>query len=325
LPCRKRDEAVYGGPALKPANARNVAASIRQKILNLAGSTGEDFGFILTRYTLERLLYRLSQSRFQDQFILKGAMLFQVWTHTPHRPTRDLDLLGCGDPSLEHCQEVFRELCRLSVEDDGLTFPAETVSAEKIKEDQEYEGIRVKFLALLDNARIPIQVDVGFGDAVVPGALDYPTLLPMSAPRIQAYPMETVVSEKTEAIVHLGMLNSRMKDFYDIWFLSRTFSFDLKTLGGALQATFDRRKTELNPGGLQTLLADLSGDGAKRVQWRAFLRKSSLAAPDDFAIVNDAIRAFLIAPVADGNLAGTWPAGGPWQRAQHPGPQSEKA
>ena len=292
-------------------------------MLNIAAGRGEDFGLVLVRYALERLLYRLSQSGFRDHFILKGAMLFQVWTHTPHRPTRDLDLLGRGDPSLEHCQEVFRQLCRISVEDDGLTFSAETVSVEKIKEDQDYEGVRVKFLARLDNARIPVQVDVGFGDAVTSGLLDYPTLLPMSAPRIQAYPMETVVAEKTEAVVHLGMLNSRMKDFYDIWFLARTFPFDLRILSAALQATFDRRKTELDPDGLQTLLADLSGDGAKRIQWRAFLRKSSLAAPDDFAIVNDAIREFLMAPASVGReTEGTWPPGGPWKRREEPGPQS---
>ncbi len=278
---------------------------------------------MLLWYALERLLYRLSQSSFRDQFILKGAMLFQVWTDTPHRPTRDLDLLGRGDPSLEHCQEVFREICRVPVDDDGLIFSAETVSVEKIKEDRDYEGVRVKFLALLDNARIPVQVDVGFGDAVTPGLLDYPTLLSMPTPRIQAYPVETVVAEKTEAVVHLGMLNSRMKDFYDIWFLARTFSFDLRILSAALQATFDRRKTPLVPDGLQTLLVELSGDGAKRTQWRAFLRKGSLAAPDDFSIVNDAIREFLMAPAGYwSQLAGTWPAGGPWQRAHQPGPQS---
>jgi predicted nucleotidyltransferase component of viral defense system len=308
---------------LKPANTRNVAASVRQRLLNIAPGRGEDFGLVLIRYALERLLYRLSKSDFRDQFVLKGAMLFQVWTETPHRPTRDLDLLGRGDPSLEHCQEVFREICRIPVEDDGLIFSADTVNVEKIKEDQDYEGVRVKFLARLDNPRIPVQVDVGFGDAVTPELLDYPTLLPMSAPRIQAYPMETVVAEKTEAIVHLGMLNSRMKDFYDIWFLAHTFSFDLRILSTALRATFDRRKTALEPHRLQTLLAELSGDSAKRTQWHAFLRKSSLAAPDHFAIVNDTIQEFLMAPASAGReKAGTWPPGGPWQRREEPVPES---
>jgi predicted nucleotidyltransferase component of viral defense system len=248
---------------VKPSKSGNVAASVRQRLLNTSNSTGEDFGLVLTRYALERLLYRLSRSKYRDQFILKGAMLFQVWTHAPHRPTRDLDLLGRADPSLEHCQDVFGELCRIRVEDDGLIFSDETVNAEKIKEEQDYEGVRIKFLAHLENARIPIQVDVGFGDAVIPGLLDYPTLLPMPAPRILAYPMNTVVAEKLEAIVSLGMLNSRMKDFYDIWFLARTFPFEGKALGGALRATFQRRKTRLDPDGLRVLLDELSGDVAR--------------------------------------------------------------
>ena len=302
---------------MTPPKSRNIAASVRQKLLNIATSTGEDFGLVLTRYALERLLYRLGQSNYREQFILKGAMLFQVWTHTPHRPTRDLDLLGRGDPSIERCQEVFGELCRIPVEDDGLTFSAETVKAEKIKEGQEYEGIRVRFLSLLGNVRIPVQVDVGFGDAVNSGLLDYPTLLPMPAPRVRAYPMNAVVAEKLEAIVSLGMLNSRMKDFYDIWFLARTFPFRAKDLRAALSATFERRKTRIDPDGLSNLLHELSGDAGKRTQWRAFLGKSRLTAPDDFALINDAIREFLLSVVsaagAESQASGSWPPGGPWQ------------
>ena len=311
---------------MKPVNTRNVAASVRQRLLNIAHRTGDDFGLVLTRYALERLLYRLSQSKYRDQFVLKGAMLIQVWTHQPHRPTRDLDLLGRGDSSLEHCQAVFRELCQLSVEDDGLIFSAETVNAEKIKEEQDYEGARVKFIALLENARIAVQVDVGFGDAVTPDLLDYPTLLSMPAPRIQAYPMDTVVAEKLEAIVSLGMLNSRMKDFYDIWFLARSFPFEARSLGGALHATFERRRTQLDPDGLRILLADLSGDASKRTQWRAFLRKSSLTAPD-FLVVSGAIQEFLLSPAsgasAESQTASSWPPGGPWHRPGRSGPRSE--
>jgi len=328
LPRRKRDEALHGGSQLKPVTARNIAASIRQRLLNIANSTGEDFGLILTRYAVERLLYRLSQSKYHDQFVLKGAMLFQVWTNAPHRPTRDLDLLGRGDPSLEHCAEVFRELCRISVEDDGLTFPAETVKAEKIKEEQDYEGVRVRFLARLENVRIPIQVDVGFGDAVTPGLIDYPTLLDMPAPRVQSYPMNTVVAEKLEAVIRLGLLNSRMKDFYDLWFFARTFPFEANVLGDVLRTTFERRKTELNGDGLRILLKDLSGDSAKQSQWRAFLRKSRLAAPDDFALVNNAIQEFLSFPAAltgaESRTPLSWSPGGPWQGAEELGPESER-
>lgn len=297
-------------------NARNVAASVRDKLLNIANREGSDFGLVLTRFTLERLLYRLSESTYRDQFILKGAMLFQAWTQKAHRPTRDLDLLGQGDPSPEHCEKVFREICDISVADDGLLFFSETVRVEKIKEEQEYEGVRVKFLARLENARIPLQVDIGFGDAVTPSVLHYPTLLSMPAPRIQAYPMDTVVAEKAEAIVSLGMLNSRMKDFFDIWFLAQIFQFDGRNLSEAVRATFKRRKTPLDPNSLATLLAELSDDASKRTQWRAFLRKSNLAAPDDFAVVNDAIREFLLWPMGAADSANeapaSWLPGGPW-------------
>ena len=245
MPGIERNEALHGGARLNPAAPRNLAASIRQKLLNLATRRGEDFGLVLTRYGPERLLYRLSQSRHCDQFVLKGAMLFQIWSNTPHRPTRDLDLLGHGDPSPENCITVFRELCALAVPDDGLQFPIETVTAEKIKEEQEYEGVRVRLVARMANVRIPLQVDIGFGDALTvrPGVLAYPTLLPMPAPQIQAYLMETVIAEKLEAMVHLGMLNSRMKDFFDVWFLARTFSFDGAALADAIRATFERRGT----------------------------------------------------------------------------------
>ena len=173
---------------MKPVKSRNTAASVRHKLLNLATSTAEDFGLVLTRYALERL----SQSKYRDQFILKGAILFQFWTRTPHRPTRDLDLLGRGGPSIEHCQKVFGEPCGIPVEDDGLILSAETVKAERIKEGQDYEGIRVKFLTRLGNARIPVQVDIGFGHAVNSALLENATLLPLLAPRVLAYPTTTV-------------------------------------------------------------------------------------------------------------------------------------
>ena len=246
------------------ASPRNVAASIRQKLLNIATRNREDFGLILTRYGLERLLYRISQSRYRDHFVLKGAMLFQVWADAPHRPTRDLDLLGQGDPSPERCLTVFRELCDIQVPEDGIVFSTETAIAAKIREEQEYEGVRIKFFAHLQNVRIPIQIDIGFGDAVKPNLLDYPTLLPMPAPRIQAYPMNSVIAEKLEAIVSLGMLNSRMKDFFDIWFLARTFPFVAGSLADAIRATFERRATRLDPDAVDILLTDLSGDSSKQ-------------------------------------------------------------
>ena len=304
---------------MKPGKPRNVTASIRQKLLNIATREGADFGLVLTRYALERLLYRLSQSRYCDQFILKGAMLFQIWTDTPHRSTRDLDLLGHGDPSPGHCLAVFRELCVLAVAEDGLDFPIEATSAEKIKEDQEYEGVRVRLLARLGNVRIPLQIDIGFGDALAapPGVLDYPTLLPMPAPQIQVYPMETVIAEKLQAMVHLGMLNSRMKDFFDVWFLERTFSFEANALAHAIRTTFERRGTRLDPGGVNALIAELSTDTSKRTQWRAFLNKGKLVAPGSFAEVAGSILGFISLPLHTSAVGGTrepasWSPGGPW-------------
>ena len=302
---------------MNSGSPRNVAASIRQKLLNIATRNREDFGLILTRYALERLLYRLSQSSYRDHFVLKGAMLFQIWADAPHRPTRDLDLLGKGDPSPERCLAVFRELCDIRVPEDGIIFSADTASAAKIKEDQQYEGVRIKFLAHLQNVRIPIQVDVGFGDAVNPNLLDYPTLLPLPAPRIQAYPMNSVIAEKLEAIVSLGMLNSRMKDFFDIWFLARTFPFAAGALGDAIRSTFGRRATRLDADSVDILLTDLSHDPSKQTQWRAFTQRTGIEMPDAFPDVLIAIRQFLSRPMRAATIeteaALSWPAGGPWR------------
>jgi len=315
---------------LKPAAPRNLAASIRQKLLNLATRQGEDFGLVLTRYALERLLYRLSQSRHCDQFILKGAMLFQVWTNTPHRPTRDLDFLGHGDPSPENCIAVFRELGALAVPDDGLNFPTEAVAAESIKEEDEYEGVRVRLLARMANARIPLQVDVGFGDALAtrPGFLEYPTLLPMPAPQIQAYPMEAVIAEKLEAMVHLGIFNSRMKDFFDVWFLARTFPFEAAALADAIRATFERRATSLAAEAFDALISEVSTDASKPTQWRAFLNKGKLSAPSNFADVFGAIRQFASIPLRASSKASrdpaSWSPGGPWLRQSEEGSKSDR-
>jgi hypothetical protein len=198
-----------------------------------------------------------------------------------------------------------------------ITFSAETASAAQIKEDQQYEGVRIKFLAHLQNVRIPIQVDVGFGDAVDPSLLDYPTLLPMPAPRIQAYPMNSVIAEKLEAIVSRGMLNSRMKDFFDIWFLARTFPFAAGALGDAIRSTFERRSTRLDADSVEILLTDLSGDPSKQTQWRAFIQRTGIEMPDAFPAVVISIRQFLSSPMRavtiETEAALSWQAGGPWK------------
>jgi nucleotidyltransferase AbiEii toxin of type IV toxin-antitoxin system len=179
---------------------RNVPASIRQKLLDLARERKQDFGLVLTKYALERILFRIGNSQYRDVFVLKGALLFEVWTHQQYRPTRDADFLARGDNSPERFVQIFREIAAAELEDDGLRFDPRSVKAERIKEDADYEGVRVTFTALLDKARIPVQIDVGFGDAITPGPVDtqYPTLLNLPAPRLLAYPRETVVSEKLE-------------------------------------------------------------------------------------------------------------------------------
>lgn len=292
---------------------KNAAASVRERLYQAAVRRGEDFGLILTRYALERLLYRLSLSPHRERLILKGAMLFLVWADTPHRPTRDLDLLGFGDPSMDRCREMIGEICAIEDAMDGLLFDVRGITAEAIKEDDIYHGVRVRVTSRLAQARISMQIDIGFGDLVSPAPLevDYPTLLEMPAPRIRSYSMESVIAEKIEAMVSLGMLNSRMKDFYDVWFLARTFRFESSMLGPAIEGTFARRTTVWSREFLEELLTSLSHDEHKQVQWRAFVQRSRLSAPQQFSEVIEQIRLFAMIPT----VSATWLPGGPWRAA----------
>lgn len=297
----------------------NLTASVHQRLLNLSRERNEDFNLLLKRYALERLLYRLSRSEHADQFVLKGAMLFIVWDMHPHRPTRDLDLLGYGDASSERLRQIFQQLCHIDVEPDGLEFDAASIEVDEIRENQEYQGQRVRLAAKLGSARISVQIDIAFGDAVIPEAkeIDYPTLLGSPSPRIQAYPREAVIAEKLQVIVALGMANSRMKDFYDLWFIARQFSFTGSLLTRAIQATFERRQT-LIPNTTPLALSDeFATDQNKSVQWKAFLRRSGLNdAGAELPQVIDELRAFLLAPLfamARGDtFEQSWAEGGPW-------------
>ena len=297
----------------------NVAASVRQRLLNLSRDKGEDFNFVLTQYALERFLYRLANSEYADRFVLKGAMLFAAWSDRSHRPTRDLDLLGYGDASEQQLITSFQQICQAEVEPDGLEFDAKSIRVTEIREDQEYDGQRVQLVARLEKAQIHLQIDIGFGDAVTPEAeeIDYPTLLDFPAPRIWAYPRETVVAEKLQAMIALGMPNTRMKDFYDVWMIAMHFSFDGTTLVRAITATFDRRKTKI-PNEVPTALGDeFATDRDKVTQWKAFLQRSRLeGAAVDLSQVVDELRAFLIPPLfAAANSEAfnqSWTDGGPW-------------
>jgi predicted nucleotidyltransferase component of viral defense system len=293
----------------------NLVASIRQRLMNLSRERGEDFQLVLTRYGLERVLYRLTLSPHAHQFILKGAALFQLWTGQPHRSTRDLDLLGEGTPSTARLRRLFEEVCSMPVEDDGLTFPSTAVQAEQIKEEDEYQGIRLRIGARLGTIRIPLQIDIGFGDAVTPGpqAVTYPTLLDFPAPTLQAYPRETVVAEKFQAMVHLGMANSRMKDFYDVWTLARQFEFDGPGLCAAIRATFARRQTKLPAKVPLALTPEFSADRTKATQWTAFHKKGKLIdEPPPFADVTRLLESFLMPPTQ------AMASDEPWNRSWKP-------
>jgi len=301
-------------------NPSDLAASVRQRLLNIIIKTGDNPHFVFTRYASERLLYRLSVSEYAKNFTLKGAMLFMAWTGEAYRPTVDIDLLGCGDSSSERLAETFRKVCNTPAEPDGLVFAADTVRVTATREKQEYQGQRITLTAFLGKARIPMQIDVGFGDAVTPKAkkISFPTLLDFPAPSIKACPRETVVAEKFHAMILLGIVNSRMKDFYDLYVLARDFEFDGKSLVRAIKATFTRRNTHL-PAELPVCLTDEFGtDRLKSVQWNSFVRRNRfhIDAPSLLEVLS-LLTDFLLLPMQAASGKGVvptkWRRGGPWQ------------
>jgi hypothetical protein len=299
---------------------KNLAASVRQKLFDLARARNEDFGLMLVKYGLERILYRLSRSKHHDVFVLKGALLFELWTHHTYRATRDADFLARGDNDPERFVRIFKELCVIDVEPDGLNFDAASVKAERITEDADYEGVRVTFTAYLERARIPIQIDLGFGDVITPAPIEtpYPTLLPASNPRLLTYPKETVVAEKFEAMVKLGIANSRMKDFYDLEAL-RTLDFEGKTLREAIRKTFERRGSELPASGTPVAFTpEFYDDDNKKKQWAAFCaRNATYVTKTELKAVIESIQRFLepvIAALLDSSpFKKRWEPGGPWR------------
>ena len=277
------------------ASPRNLAASVKARLQNEAARRGEDFNLLLLRYGIERLLFRLSRSAYADRFLLKGAMLFVVWDVKTHRPTRDLDLLGFGSSDKVDLQRVFQEVATQPVVDDGVVFDPASVRAEEIREDNAHGGIRVRLLAKLGPAEVPVQIDVGMGDAVTPApeAATFPALLDFPAPQVRIYPVYTVVAEKLEAMAKLGSANTRMKDFHDVWFLTRRFQLDGPTLRRAIEATFARRETPL-PVWPDPLSDALARDATKQIQWAAFIRRHGLTGlPGQFADVVVACREYL--------------------------------
>ena len=269
-----------------------LAASIRARLQNVARARGEDFDLVLTRYAIERFLYRLSVVPARENYLLKGALLFDLWFDEPHRPTRDADFLGFGLADAEALRTTVREICAVAV-DDGMEYDADSISIDEIREDVRYGGLRARLGATLGNARSLVQLDVGYGDAVTPGPEEavYPTLLnDQPPPRLRVYPRASVVAEKLEAIVSLGMINTRMKDYFDLRALAREGATNVEQLADAVVATFRCRKTPL-PSDIPLGLSDeFAHDAAKRAQWKAFLGKNRLDAPSLEEAITEILR-----------------------------------
>lgn len=295
----------------------NVAASFRAKLLAQAQERGEDFQYLLNRWVIERFLYRLSVSRHRESFVLKGATLFLAWNGSLHRPTKDLDLLGFGNSAIGEVVDRIREICSESA-DDGLDFEAGRIEGGPIKEDAEYEGVRVRVPVVLDRARVVMQIDIGFGDAVDPNPVEVvlPTVLALDAPKLRGYPPEVVIAEKFHAMTVLGIANSRMKDFYDVWVLGSSREFAMAPLAGSIRSTFDRRRTPIPTEAPMALTAEFLEDGQKQTQWRAFGRRLGLREMPSLGEAGQQIGALLVPVlkvIRDGaETSQRWTAGGPW-------------
>jgi predicted nucleotidyltransferase component of viral defense system len=272
----------------------NKGASIRARLLNLSKERNQPFDLLLIRYTLERLLYRLSTSTYREKFVLKGAMLMRHWLDDPHRPTRDLDLLGFGDSDPDLTLNIFREICAIKA-DDAVVFDTDKLIVDRMREETGYSGLRLKTYATVDGARVRVVVDIGYGDATEPGlnVIELPVLLDQPAPTLKAYPYETVIAEKFQAMVDLGLANTRLKDFYDIWILAKTYDFKDDRLAQAIAATFARRKTDIPtelPDGLTSAFAN---DPAKQQQWTEFVAEVAVN-PGSLPDVVETLAAFLL-------------------------------
>jgi hypothetical protein len=303
---------------------RNMAASAHDRLLLISRERNEDFNLTLNRYAVERILYRLGNSEYRARFILKGAMLFTLWGGPIYRPTRDLDLAGPEIQGVTELIAVFRRICGLETEPDGLIFEDETFSGETIRDGDDFGGIRIRFAARLGQARIRVQIDVGFGDAIEPPPEEavYPTLLDLPHPVIRAYRRETVVAEKAHAMVVNGERNSRMKDFFDIQAISRQFAFEGGALGRSIRRTFKGRNTEIGDVPPIAFQRPFYTDEARSIQWRSYLTRDRLTGvPVEFTKAGDAIIAFLkpiwTALAENFEVHMQWNPGGPWR--ENPG------
>jgi predicted nucleotidyltransferase component of viral defense system len=254
---------------------KRKAASVHQKLLNRARETNRPFNELLQYYAMERFLYRVSRSEYVDQFILKGALLLRTSGISEIRSTRDIDFMSMDDAGIEKMKDVIADCCNVQVPEDGLEFESNDIEADEIRENQVYQGYRFRVRGKLGNAKIYIQIDMGFGDIITPGPIwvEFPTVLDEENPRILAYTLETAIAEKYQAMIDLDLLNSRMKDFYDVWFLSSNLEFDGAIVQKAIEQTFERRRTEL-PSEKPVVFKELFyADKNKAIQWKTFKKK----------------------------------------------------
>lgn len=249
----------------------NLAKSVKDRLLTISRKEGRAFDVLLVRFALERLLYRLSISDYRECFVLKGGMLVTVWIDDDNRVTRDADFLGHGDADPDKLIADFRAIMQIEG-DDGLTFDADALTATAIREEMEYGGVRLKTAAYLERTRIPVTIDIGFGDAMADAAqqLNYPTLLDLPAPHVRSYPPASVIAEKFQVMVALGVLNGRMKDYYDLWAIPRNLDIAPANLDAAIKVTFDRRNTAIPTGRPPGLSMEMVADETKQRQWRAY-------------------------------------------------------
>jgi len=304
---------------VKTKKIKSVAVSVHQRLLNKAKQSSRPFNELLQYFAIERFIYRLSKSPNADRFILKGALMFSAWSGSGSRPTLDIDFLGRIDNHLDMIVVIMKDICGIDVDEDGLIFKKDSVIAERIIEGAEYEGVRIRIQGGLGKAQVFLQIDIAFGDVIIPRPIKimYPPLLDFPAPELMGYTMESTIAEKFQAMVKLGVLNSRMKDFYDIWMLSRVFDFESKLLAEAIEKTFVNRTTPLiaNPA---VFYPSFAQEGDKRIQWRGFVRKARLVdAPQDFEDVILAIKVFLeplmTSLVERRPFLSIWKSPGPWR------------
>ena len=303
---------------------KNLEASVRSQLQNKAKERNSPFAEVLQFYGMERFLYRFSKSKYADEFILKGALMFTVWDISERRTTLDIDFLARYDNQIISIEKVIKEVCKIQVPADGLIFDSKTVVGQKIKEDADYEGVRIKFLGFLERSRLPMQVDMGFGDIIYPKSrvIDYPAILDFPKAHLKGYPVESVVSEKFEAMIKLGLLNSRMKDFYDLWLLTRRFDFKGENLVEALKRTFHHRKTSL-PQKSPLFAEEIYDEKSDRqMLWKAFLTKGQIKnTPEKLSATARVIEKFLINPLEaigkNKTFDAEWKAPGPWKSQSH--------